>query len=210
MMTSARPIPLCLHPFLRAIASGALILSFALPCHAEKADRSKPVNLEADRATVDDINKVHVFEGNVNLSQGTMLIKSDKLVVKQDAEGYQSGVATANPGKLAYFRVKRDGKEEYVEGEAERIEHDAKTDITRFFNRAWVKNGDDEVRGQFILYDGLKEQYSVTNGPGGSVVSGRDSRVRAVIQPKSKNKEAEAQASPPVKLQLAPAITPER
>lgn len=210
MMTSSRFPRSSPQPLLHALAFGLLILSFAPLCQAEKADRSKPVNLEADRATVDDINKVHVFEGNVNLSQGTLLIKSDKLVVKQDAEGYQSGVATANPGKLAYFRVKRDGKDEYVEGEAERIEHDAKTDITRFFNRAWVKNGDDEVRGQFILYDGLKEQYSVTNGPGGSVVSGRDSRVRAVIQPKNKDKDAEAQAGQPVKLQLAPAITPER
>lgn len=199
-----------LHPLLRATVFAALTLPFASFCHAEKADRNKPVNLEADRATVDDINKVHVFEGNVNLSQGTLLIKSDKLVVKQDAEGYQSGVATANPGKLAYFRVKRDGKEEFVEGEAERIEHDAKTDITKFFNRAWVKNGDDEVRGQFILYDGLKEQYSVTNGPDGSVVSRGNSRVRAVIQPKNKDKDAAAQAGGPVKLQLAPAITPER
>jgi hypothetical protein len=70
---------------------------------------------------------VHIFDGNVTLTQGTLVIRGDKLVVKQDAEGFQNGVATANPGNLARFRVKRDGKDEYVEGEAERIEHDAKT-----------------------------------------------------------------------------------
>ncbi|MCC6658192.1 MAG: lipopolysaccharide transport periplasmic protein LptA [Rhodocyclaceae bacterium] len=187
----------------------AALLAAAIPlCRAEKADRDKPVNLEADRITVDDINKVHIFDGNVSLSQGTLLIRGDKIVVKQDAEGFQSGVATANPGNLARFRIKRDGKDEFTEGEAERIEHDAKTEITRFFNRAWVKSGLDEVRGQYIVVDGLKENYSVTSGPAGTVVPGRDNRVRAVIQPKNKGKEAEqaATAGPAVKLQIAPNI----
>ena len=189
---------------------GAAILAAALPSHAEKADRDKPVNLEADRVTVDDINKVHVFEGRVTLSQGTLVIRGDRIVVKQDAEGYQSGIATANPGGVAYFRVKRDGKDEYTEGEAERIEHDAKTEVTKFFNRAWVKSGLDEVRGQYIMVDGRNENYSVTSGPAGSVTPGRDNRVRAVIQPKNKDKAAAAEpasSGQPVRLQLAPGIT---
>lgn len=183
------------------------LLAAAPFCSAEKADRQKPVNLESDRATVDEINRVHVFDGNVTLSQGTLVIRSDKLVVKQDAEGFQNGVATANPGKLARFRVKRDGKEEYVEGEAERIEYDAKTEVTKFFNRAWVKSGDDEVRGQFIVYDGLRENYSVTSGPAGTVVPGRDNRVRAVIQPKNKPPVEAAAPGQPVRLQLAPNLS---
>ena len=190
----------------------AVLIAAAPLCHAEKADRDKPVNLEADRITVDDINKVHIFDGNVTLTQGTLVIRSDKLVVKQDSEGFQSGIATTNPGNLARFRVKREGKDEYIEGEAERIEHDAKTETTKFFNRAYVKSGEDEVRGQYIAIDGLKETYSVTSGPAGAVVPGRDSRVRAVIQPKNKNKGADVDpaASPsggaPVRLQIAPSI----
>ncbi len=149
----------------------AALLAFALPAHAEKADRDKPVNLEADRVKVDDINKVHVFDGNVTLSQGTLVIRSDRLVVKQDAEGFKNGTATANAGNLAHFRVKRDGKDEFIDGEAERIEYDARTEITRFFNRAYVKSGLDEVRGQYIVFDGQNEQYSVTSGPDGTVLA---------------------------------------
>ena len=119
----------------------AALLAAATLSHAEKADRNKPVNLEADRVTVDDVNKVHLFDGNVTLSQGTLSIRGDKLVVKQDAEGFQNGIATANPGNLAHFRVKREGKEEFIDGEAERIEHDARTEVTRLFNRAYVKSG---------------------------------------------------------------------
>lgn len=185
----------------------ATLLAVAALSHAEKADREKPVNLESDRATVDEINKVHIFEGNVTLTQGTLVIRSDKLVVQQDAEGFQKGIATANPGNLARFRMKREGKDEYVEGEGERIEHDAKTEITKFFNRAWVKSGQDEVRGQFIVFDGVKENYSVTSGPAGTVVPGRDSRVRAVIQPKNKAAPETAVPGQPVRLQIAPSIS---
>lgn len=193
----------------------AVLLAAATLSHAEKGDRNKPVNLEADRVTVDDISRVHIFDGNVTLTQGTLAIRSDKLVVKQDAEGFQNGIATANPGNLARFRVKRDGKDEFVEGEAERIEFDAKTEITKFINRAYVKSGLDEVRGQYIVFDGPNENYSVTSGPGGTVVPGRDNRVRAVIQPKSKAKDQDADplASPtgvPIQLQIAPTITKPR
>ncbi len=186
----------------------AALLAFALPAHAEKADRDKPVNLEADRVKVDDINKVHVFDGNVTLSQGTLVIRSDRLVVKQDAEGFKNGTATANAGNLAHFRVKRDGKDEFIDGEAERIEYDARTEITRFFNRAYVKSGLDEVRGQYIVFDGQNEQYSVTSGPDGTVLPGRDNRVRAVIQPKNK-KTAEEAVPPgqPARLRIEPGIT---
>ncbi|MFI4923287.1 MAG: LptA/OstA family protein, partial [Burkholderiales bacterium] len=43
------------------------------PALAERADRGKPVNVEADKVNVDDANKVSVFEGNVVLTQGTIV-----------------------------------------------------------------------------------------------------------------------------------------
>ena len=95
-----------------------------------------------------------------------------------------------------------------IDGEAERIEHDAKTEVTRLFNRAYVKSGQDEVRGQYIVIDGQKETYSVTSGPSGTVVPGRDNRVRAVIQPKNKPAVPETAApGQPVRLQMAPGIS---
>lgn len=171
----------------RALILFALLLAGLVSggvVRAERADRDKPVHLEADRVTVDDIKRVHVFEGNVILRQGTLLIRTNKLVVTQDAEGFQKGVATGGADGLARFRQKREGKDEYVEGEGERIEYDARTEKAEFFVRAYVKSGRDEVRGNFISYDGLTEKYLVTAAPGASpdVPGGR---VTAVIQPKS-------------------------
>lgn len=162
--------------------------AFISTAHAEKADREKPVNLEADKVTVDDKQQLHVYEGNVMLSQGTLLIQAARLNVKQDAEGYQRGIAIGGANGLARFRQKREGRNDYVEGQAERIEHDNRTEKTEFFNRAHVKSGLDEVSGQYIIFDAKTENYMVTSGPGnGRTASGAPERVRAVIQPKNKD-----------------------
>lgn len=173
---------------------------------AEKADRGKPINLEADKVTVDDRNKVHVYEGNVILTQGTLTIRAAKIVVTQDLEGYQRGVAYAPPGGLAKFRQKREGRNDYVDGEGERIEQDAKTEITQFFNKAWVRSGQDEVRGEYIQYNGVTENYLVTNGPNATVVPGQQggSRVRAVIMPKSGTAPAAAPDAQPTAAPATP------
>jgi len=156
----------------------------APPALAERADREKPVHLEAARVTVDDAKRIHVFEGNVVLTQGTLTIRTAKLIVTQDAEGFQKGIATGGENGLARLRQKRESKDEWVEGEAERIEYDAKTQKAEFFNRAFVKSGSDEVRGHYISYDGKTEQYLVTAAPGASP-SSREGRVTAIIQPKN-------------------------
>lgn len=164
-----------------AVLAGALTSGSAF---AERADRSKPVRLEAERVTVDDIKRMHIFEGNVILMQGTLVIRSAKLVVTQDAEGFQKGIATGGADGLAHFRQKRDGKEEFVDGQAERIEYDSRSEKSEFRTRALVKSGIDEVRGNFILYDGLTERYEVTATPGAKPGTA-EGRVTAVIQPKN-------------------------
>jgi lipopolysaccharide export system protein LptA len=155
------------------------------PALAEKADRNKPTQLEADKITVDDANKVHILEGRVVLTKGTMQLKTDRLVITQDADGFQKSVATGGANGLAYFKQRRDTGE-YVEGEAERIEHEERIDRTDLYKRAWLKNAQDEVRGQFIRYDARTENYTVTNNSSGPT-QGNDGRVRAVIQPRSNN-----------------------
>ena len=197
------------RPLASGIAVAFITALFSFPVQAEKGDRDKPINLEADRVSLDDINKVQVFEGNVVMTQGTMVLRTAKLVVTQDADGFQKGVATGGRGGLAYFRQKRDGKDEYIEGEAERIVHDAGTEKTEFFTRAWVKSGQDEVKGSYISYEAVTEKYLVTNtgGASKSATGEAQARVRAIIQPKGKA-TSDATASPPVTLTPAPKVTP--
>ena len=159
----------------------ALGLCMGQASHAAKADREQPVNIEADQVIVDDRNKTHTFEGSVVLTQGSLEIRGDKLVVTQGADGFQTGVATGSPQRLATFRQRRDGSDAFIEGEAERIEYDTRAERARLFRQARVSSAGDVVTGDFIEYDALTEKYSATNNSG----SAGDGRVRAVIQPRS-------------------------
>ena len=199
-------------PKLIPVLAACALIALALPAHAEKADREKPINLEADRISMDDASKVQTFEGNVVLTQGTLQIRSNRLVVTQDADGFQKGVATGGVNGLARFRQKREGVDEYIEGEAERIEHDARNENTRFFVRAWVKSGLDEIKGHFIHYDALTEKYLVTNNSGAtkSATGETQARVRAIIQPKSKTAPAADNKDEALSLKPSPSTNPER
>lgn len=170
---------------------GLVALVFAAgPAHAEKADREKPINLEADRVTVDDAKQISTFEGRVVLTQGTLIIRGDRMEVRQDQEGFKNGITWGN---LAYFKQKREGYDEYIEGWAERIEYDGRADKMQMFNRASMKKAGDEVHGNYISYDAATEFFQVTGG--GAKAASKDNpdgRVRAVLQPKTKDKDKAA------------------
>ncbi|MBI4196050.1 MAG: lipopolysaccharide transport periplasmic protein LptA [Betaproteobacteria bacterium] len=168
-------------------------LIFAAAVHAEKADRDKPINLEADRVTVDDAKQIATFEGNVVLTQGTLTIRGDRMQVRQDREGFKHGTAWGN---LAYFRQKREGYDEYIEGWAERIEYDGRADKMQMFTRAVMKRGQDEVRGNYISYDSATEFFQVVGGgPKAATPNNPEGRVQAVLQPKPKEKPVAAPAA---------------
>jgi lipopolysaccharide export system protein LptA len=177
--------------------AAALCMFFALmavPAAAERADRDKPINLEADRVTVDDAKQLATFQGNVVLTQGTMTIRGDRMEVRQDNEGFKHGTTWGN---LAYFKQKREGYDEYIEGWAERIEYDGRADKVQMFNRASMKRGQDEVRGSYISYDATTEFFQVTGGGPKTASAGNpDGRVRAVMQPKAKAGPAPQSAVP--------------
>lgn len=198
-------------PKFRCRSAALLLIALALPAYAEKADREKPINIEADRFSIDDIKKVQLFEGNVVLIQGTLQLLTSRLTVTQDADGFQKGVATGGANGLARFRQKREGVDEYIEGEAERIDHDARDEITEFFVRGWVKNGQDEVKGNYIRYDALTEKYLVTTGSGQAktATGAPQARVRAIIQPKNKNPVPEANKGDPLSLKPAAGVAPQ-
>jgi lipopolysaccharide export system protein LptA len=173
----ARPLAIA-----AALAVGTL---FAAPAaFAEKADRNKPIHLEADRATVDDAKQIMTLTGNVVITQGTTVLRGDKVEVRQDKDGFRNGTVW---GKLAYFKQKRDGSDELIEGWSERIEYDSRAEKVQLFDRAMLKRGPDEVRGSYISYDIATEFFQVQGG-GTKSASARpgESRVKAVLNPKPK------------------------
>jgi len=157
----------------------ALVAPLAAP--AESADRDKPTQIEANRMSADDTRRMNIFEGNVVLTRGTTSIRADRLVVRQDAEGFQFATATGNPVR---FRQRQDPKPpetdgQWMEGEAKRVEIDDRNGRIEMFEEARVKRGGDEVAGNYILVDQRSDFFSVSSGK-----TAGDGRVRAILQPK--------------------------
>ena len=161
---------------------------------AEKADTSKPTNIEANQMAYDDVKQINTFTGNVVLVRGTLTIKADRMVVTQDPAGYQYATVYAKRGEKATFRQKRDGGPNlWIEGEAaDRIEYDTKTEVAKFYVDARVRllegaRPTDEVEGEFISYDSKQEFYSVNNTASGASKAG-GGRIRAIIQPRNETR----------------------
>ena len=148
---------------------------------ADRGDRDKPLNIESDTMNADEAKKTATFEGKVVMTQGTLVIRAERIVVRQDNEGFQYGTATGNP---ATFRHKQDGNAGYIDGQALRIEYDGKADRVEFFNDARLRrDSGDDIRGDFISYDAKTERFTVKSG-GDTSATNPEGRVRATIMPK--------------------------
>jgi lipopolysaccharide export system protein LptA len=166
----------------------ALYASMPQLAMAEQADRNKPTNIEADVATVDQNNRVKTLEGNVILMQGTMRLVAQRMVVKEDDEGYIKAEIFGGGAAQVAFRQKREGSEDYMEGYADRAEFDDRADTLKLYSKARLKNGADELKGEYIYYNSATEvvqaRNSIPNGKPASESVPPAGRVNITIQPR--------------------------
>jgi lipopolysaccharide export system protein LptA len=173
-----------------SLALAALLVWPAV--HAEKADRGKPMVIEANQpGTLDMARQVVVFAGSVVIAQGTLAIRAERVEVRERTDGHRSATALGQPGKPATFRQKRDGLDEFVEGSAERIEYDSRGDVVRFVGAAQVRRlrggaTADEITGSVITYDNGNETFNVQGGAPSAAGASAPStgRVRVVLTPR--------------------------
>ena len=198
------------------VIAASLAACAGLPAHAERADRLKPLNVEADQSgRVDLQNQVVVFTGNVVVGKGTMVIRASRIEVRQLPNGYDTAIAFGAPGKPATFRQKRDGVDEFIDGEAERLEYDGSKDQIKFISNAAVRRlrgatVADEITGNLVTYDATTEVFSVSGGAT-TTAANPGGRVRAVLTPREGSEAAleAAQAAsslPRPTLRLSPAL----
>jgi lipopolysaccharide export system protein LptA len=189
------------HPLL---LTGCLVagLLFAAAAQAEKADRNLPLNAEADALRYDDARQTSIFTGNVVITKGTIVIRGAKVEVRQDAQGNQFGIVNGNPG---FFRQKRDGVDEFIEGTAQRIEYDSQADTVRFVGDAVLKRFkgtqlNDETTGSVIVYNNTTDVFTVDGGVANRTASNPTGRVRAMITPVPKEGAPASTPAPPANL----------
>lgn len=177
--------PIKTHRFIFLLAFGSALLG--LPAWAEKADRDKPMLIEADTMRHDENKLLTHFTGGVVASKGTMVLRGERMEVQQDSNGQQVAQIWAAPNERVFFRQKREGVDEFTEGEGEMAIYDSQADVVTLIERAEVRllRGNqvaDQLNGQKIVFNNTTEVMTVDGLPKGT--PGRDQRVRAVLTPR--------------------------
>lgn len=196
------PMP---HISLRSLVRCASLLGgfcLAGPALAELSDRSAPMNAEADALRYDDARKLSVFTGNVVITKGSIVIRGVQVEVRQDDQGNQFGTVTGNASRPAFFRQKREGLDEYIEGQGDRIEYDSQTGTVRFIGQAVLRRlqgtqVSDETSGNLITYNNRNDTFAVDGGAASRSATNPGGRVRAMLTPINKG-DAPVPANPAI------------
>jgi lipopolysaccharide export system protein LptA len=172
----------------------------AWPAQAEKADRSKPLVVEADRpGTLDLQRQVLVFNGNAVITQGSMVLRAERIEMREMPDGFRAASAIGANGKPANWRQRRDGVDETVEGTADRIEFDGRADTLRFVGNGAVRRlragtVADEITGATIVWDNTSEIFKVEGGA--TSAANPTGRVRVILSPRADSASAPPTATP--------------
>ena len=168
---------------------GAALLLAVMPFSARglSSDRDQPMTIEADKATLNEKTGNSVYEGNVHVQQGTLVLQGNKMTVQLNDNTLETIILTGSP---ATYRQRPDGKDTDQHAEAGRIEYHATEDRVILLENARVwQSGAEEFRSERIIFN-LKNN---TVNAGGSSPG---DRVRITLQPSSK-KDKKPPAPPP-------------
>lgn len=164
----------------------------------------------SDTLRYDDTKKESTFTGKVVMTRGLLTLSSDTLAMREDAEGNQYGIATADPGKRVFIRQVRPENFEVLEGVGLKADYDGKNETFDLIGQAVVTRyicgkHFDTVSGQQVRYNQKTDVYQAFSGPDSF---NPDGRVRSVAQPKARTEAAiaacrAAQANTP-----APSLMP--
>lgn len=133
---------------------------------AERADRDKPTVIDSNTLSHDEQRQVTIFTGNVVLTKGSLSLRGDRMELWQDQAGNYFGIVN---GKPARFRQKREGVNEFIEGESLTLDYDGKTETVLLIGNAILRRleGDllkDRVSGDRLTYNNISERYQVESG----------------------------------------------
>ena len=183
---------------------------------AEKADSGKPMQIEADALKHDESKQITIFTGHVNVTKGTLVLRAAKLEVQQDAKGRQVADLTAASGDRAFFRQKREGLDEFTEGEAESVSYDSQADKITLTGRAELRTYRgtqlaDRLQGHLIVYNNSTEIFTVDGkAQGAAAANGASQRIKATLTPRNSPAESARDTSLVPSLRSSPRVSGDR
>ena len=158
--------------------------------NAEKADQDKPIILEAEKVSVNDVQQVYDLKGQVLLIKGSIIVTGEDGHIQVDPEGYELVDIKGSAETTASFRQRREGPaDEFIQGRGTQVTYNAKTEILTITGDASLKRSLnmqmlDQLQGWKIEYDDIKERYRVT--PPANAKAEDLPLARAILSPRRK------------------------
>ena len=158
--------------------------------NAEKADQDKPIILEAEKVSVNDVQQVYDLKGQVLLIKGSIIVTGEDGHIQVDPEGYELVDVKGSTDTTASFRQRREGPaDEFIQGRGTQVTYNAKTEILTITGDASLKRSLnmqmlDQLQGWKIEYDDIKERYRVT--PPANAKAEDLPLARAILSPRRK------------------------
>lgn len=156
----------------------ALVLLVFVPAMAQglSSDRSQPITIEADSATLNEKDGSSIYEGNVHLQQGTLNLRGNRMSVQMSDSSVDKIVLTGQP---ASFQQRPDGQDSDQHAEAGQIEYHAADQRMILLENARVwQSGAEDFRSGRIVYN-MKNNTVSAGGSAGD-------RVRITLQPNNR------------------------
>ncbi|PTC00464.1 lipopolysaccharide transport periplasmic protein LptA [Thalassospira xiamenensis] len=179
-----------MKPYITATIS-SLVLLLAMPQAAlaqGQDDFSKPIKINADDESFDIKRNLAIFTNNVVISQGTLLIKADKLIAERDRERQvEMFVATGTPA--TYQQQLDDGS--LIEAQANEIKYDQINQVLTLTGSAEVNQNNSLVRGGVLRYDFVSQTLTSERG------EANDEQVETIILPRNRNQDGDGTNNEP-------------
>lgn len=147
----------------------------AAPLAASPVDL--PVQIEADRAELDQGQRQSIFVGNVRITQGAAVFTGERVTLNHMARGAPQQIEVT--GTPAHFSQPADPKYPAMEAKAITMRYQSESGELELSGEAWIRQGSDEVTGNRLVYDRRNQRILATSKEGSG------DRVRITIQPRS-------------------------
>lgn len=157
-----------------ALTLSAIALALAMAVsvtHANPADRSKPINISADASEYDEKAGTQVLSGNVEISQGSMVIKADRIKVELKNNALFRITGNGNPIRFQQLTERN----ELLRGQSESISYNTETAEITFKGEAELERPGQKFTGHTINYNMTDLTFKAAGNDKG--------RVSIVLQP---------------------------
>jgi len=166
---------------------GLLALASASICaHALPSDREQSIYIQSDKMISNDKNGVTVYQGGVQIDQGSLRILADSVTITRTNNAIDKIVAK---GKPARFQQRPAADKNLVVAEGSTINYRVSTELITLLMNASLEQEGTTMKGDNIVYDIAR---SLVKADANS--NGTPSRVQIVIPPQSESSSVDSQA----------------